>query len=163
MENKKNDFFESLKVSDLKQSTHNSLEDRQSTEALYRYTNNSLDEIFYFLRNFYEENPTQEMLESDYNISSHAENYYYSLKFELSHAYTDFLAGNLSIQDFKNQFDNLCSRYKTNPLTIYETHNLVIKAKEKSTQNDFKSIVNSIESQADVCWEKMKADKENQK
>lgn len=163
MENKKNNFLESLKVSDSERLNHNKLEDRESTEALYLYTNNSLDDIVYFLRDFYNENPTQETIESGHNIASHAESYYYSLRFELSHAYIDFLDGNMSIQDFKNRFDNLCSHYKTNPLTIYKTHNLVIRAKEKSTQNECKSIVNSIEIQADDCWKKMKEDKENER
>lgn len=157
-----NDFKKSLKVPESESSNHNPQLDAPSTEALYLYTNNSLDEIFYFLRDFYIKNPTQDMLESDYVKSSHAESYYYSLGFEFSHAYSNFLDGKLSIENFKKQFNNICSHYKTNPLEIFETHNLVIEAKENPTQNDFNSLVNSIESQVDVCWEKMKADKENQ-
>ena len=163
MKDEKSDFLESLKISDSEQLTHNSLQDRQATEALCRYTNHSLDEIFYFLRNFYKENPTQEMLESPYKISSHAESYYYSLQYELVHAYSDFVNGKLSIQDLKDKFYNVCSHYKTDPLTIFKTHDSVIRVKRDPTQHDLESTVNSIEAQADICWEKIEEDRENQK
>lgn len=160
MEN--NDFKKSLKVSESKVSPNNLQVDTQSTEALYLYTNNSLYEIIQFLRNFYKKNPTQDMPKSDYVKTSHAENYYYSLSFELSHAYDDFLEGNLSTENFKKQFNNLCSHYKTNPLAIFNTHDLVMNAKKNPIQNDVTSLINSIESQVDVYWEKMKSDEENQ-
>lgn len=156
---KDNDFKKSLKVSESELSTHNSQVDTPSTKALYLYTNNSLDEIFYFLQDFYKKNPTQDMIESDYVEASHAESYYYSLRFELSHAYSNYLNGNLSIENFIEQFNNLCSHYKTNPLAIFETYNLVMKAKENPIKNDLNRLVNSIETQADVCWERMKTDK----
>lgn len=160
MEN--NDFKRSLKVPESELSTHNFQVNDPSVKALYIYINNSLDEIFYFLRDFYKENPTEDMIKSDHVKSSHAESYYYSLRFEFSHAYSDFLDGNLSIEDFKEQFNNLCSRYKTNPLTICETHNSIMEAKENSTQYDLKSLVNNIEVQVEDCWKKMKSDKESQ-
>lgn len=156
-----NNFKKSLKVSGLGQTTNNATVDAPSIEALYLYTNNSLDEIFYFLRDYYDKNPTQEMLEHS-GTPSHAESYYYSLRFEISHAYSDFLDGNLSIEKFKEQFNNFCSHYKTNPRIIFETHKSVTRAKENATQNDFDTLVNSLEAQADACWEKMKEDKENQ-
>ncbi len=160
MEN--NDFKRKLKVSESEVPTHNSQVDNPSIKALYFYTNNSLHEIFGFLNEFYKENPTEDMIKSKYVKSSHAESYYYSLQFELSHSYSDFLGGKLSIEGFKEKFNNVCSHYKTNPLAIYETHNLIREAKENSKQHDFKSLVNNIEGQADDCWEKMKSDKENQ-
>ena len=156
---KDNDFIKSLKVSDSKLSVHQLQIDDLSTEALYLYTNNSLDEIFYFLRNFYEENK----LKSGHRESSHAENYYYSLRYELSDAYSNYLDGNLNIVDFEKQFNKVCSHYKTNPLTIYTTHDLVVQAKEKKGQNDLKNIVDSIEAEADACWEKINKDRESQK
>ena len=158
-----NNFRKSLKVSESDLSTHNSQVDTPSTKALYLYTNNSLDKIFYFLRDFYKKNPTQDMIESDYVKTSHAESYYYSLRFELSHAYSNYLDSKLSVENFKEQFNNLCSHYKTDPLAIFETYNLVMEAKENPTKNDLNILVNSIESQADACWEKMKADKKSQK
>lgn len=158
----KNDFKKSLKVSNIEQITNNSTIDEPSIEALYLYTSKSLDEIIYFLRDFYEENPTQDVIEHD-DMPSHAESYYYSLRFEIDHAYSDFLNGKLSIEQFKEKFNNFCSQYKTNPLTILKTSKLVMEAKENSTQNDLDTLVNSLEAQADEYWEKMKEDKESQK
>ena len=87
---KDNEFKKSLKLTESISEIQKHQTRNTSTEALYLYTNNSLDEIFNFLRNFYQENPTQAMIESEYVKSSHAENYYYSLMYELSKAYTNF-------------------------------------------------------------------------
>ena len=160
---KDKDFKKSLKVSDSKLSVHQLQIDDLSTEALYLYTNNSLNEIFYFLSNFYKENQEENMLESGYNEPSHAESYYYSLRYELSDAYRNYLDGKLNIEDFERQFNKVCSHYKTNPLTIYTTHDLVVQAKEKKGQNDLKNIVDSIEAETDACWKKINEDRESQK
>ena len=76
---KDNEFKQSLKLTEAVSPIQKAQIDNTNTEVLYLYTYNSLKEIFEFLRNFYQENPTQDMLESDYIKSSHAESYYYSL------------------------------------------------------------------------------------
>ena len=153
---KDNDFKKSLIVTDSGLPIHQSQIDNLSTEALYLYTNNSLDEIFYFLRDFHKEN----MPESEHGKTSHAESYYYSLRYELTDAYSNYLDGNLNVEDFEKQFNKVCSHYETNPLAIYRTHDLVVQAKEKSVKNDLKNIVDSIENEADACWEKINEDRD---
>lgn len=59
---KDNDFKGSLKVSASKLPTHELPIDDLSIETLYIYNNNSLNEIYYFLRNFYKESTKENML-----------------------------------------------------------------------------------------------------
>lgn len=158
-----NGFKKSLEVSVSNLSTHKSQMNNLSTEALYLYTNNSLDEIYYFLRNFYKENPRPQTLESKKNGLSHAESYYYSLRYELSDAYSNYLDGNLNIENFERQFNKICSHYKTSSLEIYKTYDSIVQAKERTKGNDFKSIVDQIEVEADQHWEKIEQDRQNQK
>ena len=151
-----NNFRDSVKVPETVTSNHLSQMEKSSIEALYLYTDNSLYSIYAFLRDYYFENPSIEC-----TVPPIGRNYYYSLYFELSHAHDDFLAGNLSIQDLNKQFNKLCSHYKTDPLTIFETYSLVENAK-KDPSKDLDSLVESIQDQVSACWEQMKADRENQ-
>ena len=160
---KDNDFKESLKISTPKLPTPELSIDDLSIETLYLYTNNSLNEIFYFLRDFYQESSEENMLEADNTKPSHAESYYYSLRYELSDAYSNYLDGNLNIEEFQKQFDKVCLNYKTNPLNIYKTHDSVAQAKEKAKKSNIKSIVDNLETEADSCWKKIEQDRQNQK
>ena len=159
---KDNDFKNNLKVSPQEISTPSTQVDRESIEALYHYTYNSLDKIFYFLIDFYEKSPTADLHGSKNVKATIGPNYFYSLKFELSHAYDDFLRGNLSIDSFKKQFNDLCSHYKTNPLDIFNTYDSVRIATENPYKHDLGSIVKNIESQVEECYEKMNAEKNSQ-
>lgn len=151
-----NKFKKSLEIPVSRQPMQKSKIDNQSTEALYLYTNKALNEIFYFLLNFYRENPTQEMKESEYVKSSHAESYYYSLREELSYAHN-----NLDMENFEGRFNNICSHYKTNPLEIYKIYDLIMQAKEKPQEKDFQSIIDEIEVEVNEHWVKMKEERNN--
>ena len=153
-------FKDSIKVSNSTVKSNNTNEDKSSTEALYLYVDSSLQEILSFLRSFYQKNP-ENVHNQDLHGPSRAESFYYSLDFELSHAYRDFLDGKLDIHDFKAKIDSLFAHYKTNPVEIYETQSLV-KESEKSQTSDLSTIIDTIESRADSYWEKMKQEQENQ-
>ena len=158
MEN--NNFKDSIKVSSPTLSNHTTKEDISSTKTLYLYVNSALQEILSFLRSFYQKNP-ENVHKQDLHVPSHAESYYYSLDFELSHAYGDFLDGKLNIHEFKSKIDSLFTHYKTTPLEIYETQSL-IKKSEKFQTSDLSTLIDTIESQSDSYWKKMKQEQENQ-
>ncbi len=156
-----NEFKKSLKATETVSQTQRFPISDTFTEALYKYTNNSLEEIFEFLLNFYQDNPTQDMIESDHIKSSHAENYYYSLMYELSHAHTNFLNSNSNMQNFEEQFNKICSQYNTNPLEIYKTYDLIVQAKEDLERTSHKDLVDNIEAEVDEHWKKIKENKQD--
>lgn len=157
MEN--NNFKQNLKVSQPELSVEKTQEDSKSVEALYLYMSNSLWDIREFLRDFYKKNSELETSESTKQGPSPAESYYFSLDYELSHAYTDLSEGNLDIESFEKKFHNICSHYQTDPLSIFETSESVTRAKKDPIQNNFDTVVNNIEAKANECWGKMEEEK----
>lgn len=143
---KNDNFKKQLKISQLESEINKNEIDSKSMEALYLYVASSLDEIFYFLHNFYKDT------QSEKRQPSSAESYYYSLRLELSHVYDDFLDKRLNAENFEKQFYDICSHYQTDPLSIYKTSDL-IKTKSKDGHN---SLVNDMESNINEYWNKMK-------
>lgn len=163
---KNDNFKEDLKVDTVSVANKKPQKDSKDLEALYRYTESAVNDISRFLFDFYRENPTTEMIESDYSTKSYAQSFYASLDHEIVSKYSDFKDGKLNIEEFEKQFKGVLFHYQTDTLKIQENYgNFRVAEKSYTRYNNseyLQGFVDNIEAQAEECWSKIEEEKQSQ-
>jgi len=163
---KDDSFKEALKVDTDSLARRKSPEEDKDLEALYSYTADAVQNISAFLLDFYLENPTKDMTESESTKPTYAQSFYGSLGHEIVSKYSDFKDGKLSTEEFEKQFNSVLAHYKTDTLTIRENY-ANLRATERNyvknhNKEELQSFVSEIEEKAEACWEKIEEEKQNQ-